>query len=99
MGQVEDTADEQVNWHWRNSMRPVQFFGVDARAAVPFLVLLFYFRITTLVFAILSTFIFIALEKRGLTFPSALRSLRSWFNGQYRPAWVAIRTRKFKDFG
>ncbi len=99
MGQAEDTADERVNWHWRNSMRPVRFFGVDARAALPFCVLLFYFRVVTLVIAILSTLLFIALEKRGLTFPSALRSFRSWLNGQGRPAWMAIRRRRFTDYG
>ena len=99
MGQAEDTADERVNWHWRNSMKPVQFFGVDARAAIPFCVLLFYFRLVTLVIAILSTLIFMALEKRGLTFPSALRAFRSWFNGQHRPAWMAIRRKRFIDYG
>ena len=99
MGQAEDTADERVNWHWRNSMKPVRFFGVDARAAIPFCVLLFYFRLVTLVIAILSTLVFMALEKRGLTFPSALRAFRSWFNGQNRPAWMAIRRKRFIDYG
>lgn len=99
MGQVEDTAEEKVNWHWRNTMKPVRFFGIDARAAIPFLILIFYFRWITFILAIVSTIIFVALEKRGLTFPCALRSLRSWFNGQYRPAWIAVRTRHFKDHG
>ncbi len=99
MGAREDTEEERVNWHWRNSMKPVRFFGVDARAAIPFCILLFYFRIITLVIAILSTLIFIALEKRGLSFPCALRSFRSWLNGQRRPAWMAIRRKKFIDYG
>lgn len=99
MGHVEDTAEEKVNWHWRNTMKPVRFFGVDARAAIPLFVLLFYFRLITFVIAILSTIIFVALEKRGLTFPCALRAFRSWFNGQRRPAWVALRTRHFRDYG
>ena len=99
MGQAEDTAEEKVSWHWRNSMKPVRFFGVDARAAIPFFVLLFYFRLVTFVIAIASTIIFLALEKRGLTFPCALRALRSWFNGQKRPAWIAIRQKRFIDYG
>jgi len=99
MGKAEDTEDERVNWHWRNSMKPARFFGIDARAAISFLVLLFYFRLVTLVLAIISTLIFVALEKRGLSFPCALRSLRSWLNGQKRPGWMAIRKKKFIDYG
>ena len=99
MGQAEDTQDEKVNWHWRNSMRPVRFFNIDARAALPFCLLLVYFRPLTLFLTFSSTILFIALEKRGLTFPSALRSFRSWINGQKRPAWIASRRRKMRDFG
>jgi len=99
MGQVEDTQEEKNNWHWRNSMRPVQFFNIDARAAIPFLILLVYLRPITIFLTVASTVLFIALEKRGLTFPSALRAFRSWLNGQKRPAWVAVRRRKMRDFG
>ena len=35
---------EQVNWHWRNSMRPVRFFNFDVKAAIPLFFLLFYAR-------------------------------------------------------
>lgn len=80
-------------------MRPVRFFNIDARAAIPFCLLLVYFRPITLFLTFSSTILFIALEKRGLTFPSALRSFRSWINGQKRPAWVASRRRKMRDFG
>jgi len=99
MGQREDTEDARVNWHWRDSMKPALFFGIDARAAIPLFILLFYFRWVTFVIAILSTLLFVALEKRGLTFPCALRAFRSWFNGQNRPAWIALRHRRFTDFG
>ncbi len=99
MGKAEDTAEERNNWHWRNSMRPVRFFNMDARAAIPFCLLLVYFRPITLFLTFSSTIVFIALEKRGLTFPSALRAFRSWINGQSRPAWVAGNRRKFRDFG
>ena len=99
MGSAEDTAEEKVNWHWRNTMKPVRFFAVDARAAIPFFILIFYFRLVTFLLAIFSTLLFIILEKRGLTFDSSLRAFRSWFNGQKRPAWVSLRRRDFKDYG
>lgn len=99
MGQLEDTIEEKVSWHWRNSMRPVRFFNIDARAALPFCLLLVYFRPITIFLTVVSTILFIALEKRGLTFPSALRAFRSWVNGQSRPGWVIRRHRKLVDYG
>lgn len=99
MGQLEDTVEERENWHWRNSMRPARFFSIDARASIPYLVLLVYFRPITLFIAILSTIVFTMMEKRGLSFPSALRAFRSWLNGQKRPAWISPRRRRFTDFG
>jgi intracellular multiplication protein IcmT len=99
MGVVEDTQEEKVNWHWRNSMRPVRFFAMDVRAAIPWALLLVYARPWTILFAIITTIIFTSLEKRGLTFPDAMRALRSWFVGQKRPAWIQFRHRKFIDYG
>jgi intracellular multiplication protein IcmT len=99
MGQIEDNIEEQANWHWRNSMRPARFFGMDARGAIPFLFLLVYFRPITVFLTIVSTVLFIALEKRGLTFPSALRSFRSWLVGPKRPGWISGRRRRLVDYG
>lgn len=99
MGAEQDTAEEKVNWHWRNSMRPARFFGIDARAAIPFCVLLVYFRPISLFVTILSTVVFVALEKRGLTFPAAIRCFRSWFVGQKRPGWISGRRRRWVDYG
>lgn len=99
MGQHEDTADERANWHWRNTMRPVRFFALDARAAIPFFILLFQFRIITLVFTLVSTIVFMMLEKRGLAFDAALRAFRSWLLGQRRPAWISYRRKRMIDFG
>ena len=80
-------------------MRPVRFVNLDARAALPFCILLVYFRPITLFLTIVSTVIFIAMEKRGLTFPAALRAFRSWLNGQSRPAWISKRHRRLTDYG
>lgn len=90
---------EQVNWHWRNTMRPVRFFNFDARAAIPFLLLIPYFRFITVGFAVFVTLIFWMLERNGLTFASALRRLRRWVLGENRPALLTMRRRKFQDFG
>jgi intracellular multiplication protein IcmT len=98
MGKAEDTVEERENWHWRNSMRPVRFFAMDARAAISFLLLLVYFRWVTFFLAVGSTIIFIALEKRGLTFVAALRNLRSWILGPNRPAWISLRRRRLVDY-
>lgn len=90
---------EQLNWHWRNSMRPVRFFGFDAKAAIPFMVLLLHARLTTLIFCILVVALFWFLEKRGLTFPAAMRSTRHFFFGNFRPAWASHKYRRLKDYG
>ena len=99
MGAAEDTQIEKANWHWRNSMRPVRFFNLDARAALPFIVLLFYLRPISIILTIIITMIFKYLEKKGLTFPAAMRSLRVWVVGNNRPGWLAYRHRRNIDYG
>jgi len=99
MGSREDTEEERSNWHWRNSMRPVRFFGLDARAALPYCILLFYFRPVTLFLTILLTCVFAFLERRGLTFPASLRAFRCWLLGQRRPGWISMRRRRMVDYG
>ena len=99
MSQADDIAVEKQHWHWRNSMRPVRFFNMDARAALPFFILVFHARLYTLVLTIIVTLIFRLVEKRGLTFPAAMRSLRVWFIGQNRPALPSFRYRRMRDYG
>lgn len=99
MGHAEDTQEERANWHWRNSMRPVRFFGLDARAAIPFFILLFHFRVVTLVLTIMITSVFVIMERRGLSFPSSLRAFRRWLLGQKRPGWISLRRRRMVDYG
>jgi intracellular multiplication protein IcmT len=95
---IEDTEMERQNWHWRNTMRPVRFFALDARAAIPYFVLLVYFRPVSLFLTTLLTLIFVFLERRGLTFPAALRAFRTWFVGRNRPGWMFYRHRKPRDY-
>ena len=96
---ADDTAIEKANWHWRNSMRPVRFFNLDARAVLPFCALLVYARPITLFVTCLTTLIFYFLDRRGLTFPCALRALRVWLTGGSRPAWLPLRHRHMTDDG
>jgi len=99
MSSIDDTLLEKQNWHWRNSMRPARFFNMDARAALPFCLLLVYARPQTLLFTIIVVLIFNFLERKGLTFPSALRALRLWITGYDRPGWASLRARRMKDYG
>lgn len=95
----EDIARQKRSWHWRNSMRPARFFGMDARAAIFFLILLVYARLATLILVIAMTSLFKYLENKGLTFPAALRAFRSWLVGQARPGFIGVRRRKMVDYG
>ncbi len=96
---VKENEMEQANWHWRNTMRTVRFFNLDARASLPFLVLLVYLRPVTLFICFVVTMVFRFLEIKGMTFPAALRSLRVWLIGDNRPAWMTFRHRRMRDYG
>ncbi len=99
MGAREDTEDERVNWHWRNSMRPVRFFGIDARASIPVFITLFHFRTITVFITIVVIMTFVFLERRGLTFDASLRAFRRWFLGQKRPGWMSYNRKRMVDYG
>jgi intracellular multiplication protein IcmT len=90
---------EQLNWHWRNTMRPIRFFNFDVKAIIPFFILLFHARLTTLIFCILTTMLFWFLEKKGLTVDSALRALRVVIVGNKRTGQPKYKYRYLKDFG
>lgn len=93
-----ENIQEMQNWHWRNSMRPVRFFAFDARAVIPYIFLLLYARLVTLIIAVTVTLVFWVLERRGLTVPSALRKLRSWLCGPVRPGWIKVYRRRLTDY-
>lgn len=100
MATAQDDLDvEKKNWHWRNSMRPVRFFNLDARAALPFFLLLVYARPVTIIMTVASTLIFRIMEKRGLSTPAALRTFRVWLMGYERPSWYTYARRRMRDFG
>lgn len=99
MAQNISDIKEQLNWHWRNSMRPIRFFSLDARSAAPLCFLLPFPRLTTLVLSIAVIIFFVFLEKRGLTFSAAMRSIRGLIFGDRRPALIGFKYRRLKDFG
>ena len=96
--QVNDLK-EQMNWHWRNAMRPVRFFIFDVKAVIPFFMALFYLRYSTLILCAVVTTFFYILEKKGLTFDAALRSARVFIFGEIRYGQVKFRYRRMKDYG
>lgn len=94
-----DNLQEKLNWHWRNTMRTVRFLAFDARAALPLPLLLVYARWSTLILTIVTLMVFRYLERKGLTFPAALRNLRAWMCGADRPGWLGAQQKKFIDLG
>ena len=93
-----ENLEAKMNWHWRDSMRMARFFGFDARVAFLVPVWLLYLRWSTIILTIIVCYTFKFFESKGLTFPSALRALRSWLIGQDRPGEVGAR-HKFIDYG
>ena len=95
-----DYIEDKLNWHWRDSMKTVRFFSFDARAGlvlIPIFFNLFNWKVWVLVLLVLSFFNF--LEKKGLTFPSAMRNFRAFMVGRDRPGWMGARHKQFRDFG
>jgi intracellular multiplication protein IcmT len=93
-------ADDNIQtWHWRNTMKPARFFHFDARVSYFLLLVLLHARLWTLELMLAVGCIFWILERKGLFFAAALRALRVWFIGKYRPAWIFSRRRKMLDTG
>lgn len=99
MAQQIENIQEKLNWHWRNSMRPVRFFAFDARAAFVVPVLLVYIRVSSIIFTVATLFFFRFLEQKGLTFPAAMRSFRAAIVGKSRPGHLSVYRKRFTDMG
>lgn len=92
-------AGESRNWHWRNTMKTVRFFNIDARASFFFALVLVHARVWTFVLMVGIMAFFWLLERKGLSFSSSLRAMRFWLVGPVRPAWIWTRRRKLTDTG
>jgi intracellular multiplication protein IcmT len=88
-----------ADWHWRNSIKPVRFFSFDGRAGFFLFVFIVHPRTSTLAMLAIVFGFFYLLERRGLTFPSAIRWMRVQLIGPDRPAWIFTRRRKLLDTG
>ena len=99
MAKEIENIEAKLNWHWRDTMRTIRFMGFDARVAFLVPLWLMYLRLVTIVLTVIVFYIFNMLEKRGLTFPSALRALRCWLLGQDRPGLLGVHKHKFRDYG
>lgn len=88
-----------MDLHWRNTQKPARFFALDARAFAAIFLFLVHARLWTFVLALVVMLIFWIFERRGLTFESALRAMRSWILGSRRPALLGTRKRSWTDFG
>lgn len=88
-----------MDMHWRNTQKPVRFFFMDARAFFAVLFYLCHARVWVLCLAAFIIFLFWAFERRGLMFGSALRAMRSWFVGRWRPSNSRRAARRLIDNG
>jgi len=95
----KEEQEEGQTWHWRNTMKTVRFFQFDARAGLFVALLLVHFRIWTLILLVGVLGVFYILERKGLSFPAALRALRVWLIGTKRPGWIWTRRNKLADNG
>jgi intracellular multiplication protein IcmT len=95
MTDIETSGD----WHWRNSMKPVRFFALDARVSFFLLLFLLHMRPWTFGLFWVVCFLFWFLERKGLTFDASMRSFRTWIIGRNRPGWLWIRRRRMIDYG
>ena len=83
---------------WRDSMRPVRFYVIDARLLSVLILWLFVPTWWTTAAAVLALAALRVAEARGYRLHAALRAVRAWSAGR-RTALHARRTRRFVDFG
>ncbi len=94
-----ENLEARINWHWRDSMRPVRFFNFDGRCAFLIPLWLLYLRWSTIIFSVIVFYTFRYFEQKGLSFPAALRAFRAWIIGRDRPGLPGTMKHKFIDYG
>ena len=83
---------------WRDTMRPVRFYAIDARLLVLLVLWLFVPAWWTTAAVVLAVAALRIAEARGYRLRAALRAVRALTAGM-RPALHARRIRRFVDFG
>lgn len=97
-----DKIETEGDWHWRNSMKSLRFFALDARAAIPIFTLILptgSMRLYIFFGCVAAMLAFWWLERLGLGVPAAMRALRSWILGPKRPAIMWFKRHKMIDYG
>ena len=83
---------------WRDTMRPVRFYFMDARLLTLLVLWLFVPAWWTTAAVVLAVAALRIAEARGYRLHAALRAVRALAAGR-RPALHARRVRRFVDFG
>ena len=83
---------------WRDTMRPVRFYFMDARLLALLVLWLFVPAWWTTAAVVLAVAALRIAEARGYRLHAALRAVRALSAGR-RPALHARRVRRFVDFG
>ena len=83
---------------WRDTMRPVRFYAIDARLLVLLALWLFVPAWWTTAAVILTAVAFRVAEARGYRLRAAFRAVRARSAGR-RQVLHARRTRRFVEFG
>ena len=94
--EAQETPGERVP-PWRDTMRAVRFYTIDARLLVLLALWLFVPTWWTTAAAVLAVAGLGVAEARGYRLRAALRRVRAWSAGR-RPALHARRVRRFVDF-
>lgn len=77
--------------HWRDTARSIKFFFLDGKAVFPLVLVLMYWRLWTVIVAVLSTIFFTILNRYGFTPIVFFRWLRSVIAGKRKisiPWWM-----------
>lgn len=76
----------EIKPHWRDSSRNPRFFGIDALAAIPLVLMFLHIKMWTFILASSIIFFFVIIEKFKFTVPVFLRWLKSFVAGPIRQA-------------
>ncbi len=72
--------------HWRYTGQTPKLGPFDATALFPLALFVLWWRVWTLVLALVAVMFFLYLSRRGINSLTAVRIARSWLAGRVRPA-------------
>lgn len=85
--------------HWNNTYRPARFFFLDVRVGVIILASFMHVRMWTLGLDVIVIMLGWWVERVGLGFMGAMRAVREYIAGPYRPALPPHKIRGWVDYG